>query len=139
MNEVSNFTKKCFTCKEIKSISDFRYKNTAADGCSSSCKTCENKRAVEWRKENPEWLKDYNRKYKYGITKEQWDALFAKQGNKCGICGETTPGSKRDWCTDHDHKTGRVRGILCHRCNLILGKAEDNAVLLLTASKYLAE
>jgi hypothetical protein len=60
-------------------------------------------------------------KYVYGMTQEQWEIMFAKQGHKCAICEVTEPGSKHGWHTDHDHVTGKVRGILCHKCNMALG------------------
>jgi hypothetical protein len=59
-------------------------------------------------------------KERYGLTLEQWEAMFEAQGRKCAICSATTPGWKRAWHTDHDHKSGAVRGILCHLCNRTL-------------------
>lgn len=57
----------------------------------------------------------------YGITKEDWCALFKRQGQKCAVCKRKTPDTKRGWHTDHDHETGKVRGILCSRCNTVCG------------------
>lgn len=68
----------------------------------------------------------YQRLRKYGLTKEQWQQLFDAQDKRCKCCGTTTPGHKFGWHTDHDHKTGAVRGIICARCNLILGWMGDN-------------
>lgn len=73
----------------------------------------------------------------YGLTLEQRDELFAKQGSKCGVCGLTDPGSTKGWHIDHCHNTKRVRGILCNHCNLMLGYAKDNAETLANAIKYL--
>jgi hypothetical protein len=80
------------------------------------------------------WLKSV-----YGITLEQYDALLASQGTKCAICPATTPTGKGNgrWHIDHDHKTGKVRGILCGRCNLLLGHAADSIEVLDLAIKYL--
>ena len=61
-------------------------------------------------------------KVKYGLTQQQWDALFESQGRKCAICGVAEPNGHGRWCTDHIHGTRIVRGILCHRCNVILHK-----------------
>lgn len=50
-----------------------------------------------------------------GVTDAEYERLLAAQGGGCAICG-ATPKSRR-LHVDHDHKTGRVRGLLCHRCN----------------------
>lgn len=73
---------------------------------------------------NPRDRRDYQLRLRYGITLEQWEDLFSRQGCVCGLCRSDKPG-QRGWATDHDHETGRVRGILCHRCNLILGWLGD--------------
>ncbi len=75
----------------------------------------------------------------YGLTPEQWGALFASQGHACACCRTTSPGSRLTWATDHDHATGVVRGILCHDCNHTLGKLGDNAAgVRAAADRYLA-
>ena len=62
-----------------------------------------------------------NRRFK--ITLVRWLALFAQQGERCACC--RTPVTKRRWHTDHDHKTGEIRGILCCGCNTTLGRLGD--------------
>src|ERR1035437_3624951 len=62
----------------------------------------------------------------YGLTLAQRDQLFALQRNRCKCCSSPMPGSVVGWHIDHDHKTGIVRGILCHHCNAIAGMADDN-------------
>lgn len=57
----------------------------------------------------------------YGITLYQWQDQFKKQGRVCAICRSEDSGTKNGWHTDHDHLSGRVRGILCHNCNTSLG------------------
>jgi len=79
-------------------------------------------------------------KHKYGITLEDYDALFAKQGGTCAICQGTTGhvAMKEDTlCVDHDHNTGEVRGLLCHPCNVMIGKAQDNSTILRRGAAYL--
>lgn len=66
-------------------------------------------------------------KRKYNLTPEQWDARFEAQGCRCACCGTDKPGMRSGWSTDHDHGTGRVRGIVCYRCNRTLGFLGDNA------------
>ena len=72
---------------------------------------------------------------KYGITKEQYDEMFANQGGKCAVCG----GQDRRGvlCVDHDHATGKVRGLLCNNCNATLGHAHDRPDILLGLAEYL--
>lgn len=79
-----------------------------------------------------EWLKR-----KYGLTPDQWTHLFQMQQGACAICRSPSPGSKRGWHTDHDHRTHRVRGILCHSCNVMLGAARDSVTILDLGKAYL--
>lgn len=74
----------------------------------------------------------------YGITREQYDALYESQGRTCGICKRATGRSKR-LAVDHDHKTGYVRGLLCSTCNNILGYLRDDLELALGVHGYLSE
>jgi hypothetical protein len=74
---------------------------------------------------------------RYGLTREEWFALFALQDECCAICKSPHGGPKGFFHTDHCHKTNKVRGILCHRCNLMLGLAKDSVQTLLSAIEYL--
>jgi hypothetical protein len=76
-------------------------------------------------------------KRNYGLTKDQWLDLFDGQGRCCAICRCTVPGTRRRWHTDHDHATKVVRGILCHHCNNMLGRARDNIETLASGIRYL--
>ena len=71
------------------------------------------------------------------MTLGAWDALFAAQGHCCAICKSTTSGWKRNWHTDHDHRTNQVRGILCHTCNRTLGTVKDDPATLQAFIDYL--
>jgi hypothetical protein len=79
---------------------------------------------------------DYHRntvlKYLYNITIEDYDAMFAAQNGLCAICNEPPKG--RRFSVDHNHKTGRVRGLLCNPCNIAVGHFEANPDAIL---KYL--
>lgn len=61
-------------------------------------------------------------------------AISLAVAGRCQICGE---GNDGPLCIDHDHETGFFRGLLCHRCNRVLGQVEDNAGLLTRAAAYL--
>jgi Recombination endonuclease VII len=75
-------------------------------------------------------------KKKYGLTQEGWDKAFALQNGECAICG-TSDFSKHPPATDHDHITGRFRGILCSACNKGLGSFKDSPEILIKAAEYL--
>lgn len=75
------------------------------------------------------------KKRQYGMDQAQIIARAAAQGG-CGICRASTPG-KLGWCVDHCHVTGRVRGVLCTRCNSGIGMLRDNAEMCVRAAQYL--
>jgi len=70
------------------------------------------------------------------MTPGEWEAMFERQGRRCASCPATSPGPNQRWQTDHDHKTGRVRGILCVSCNVLVGTLENPRRAL--AEAYLA-
>lgn len=92
-----------------------------------------------YRERNDDKIRAYRRKYnllrQYGITIEDYDLLLKKQNGKCAICGTTEPGNRsNNFSVDHDHITGKIRGLLCNDCNRGLGLLKDNAG---KAAKYL--
>ena len=73
----------------------------------------------------------------YGITYEEYEELLAQQGNVCEICQQNKNRDGRRLFVDHDHETGSLRGILCQKCNSILGLASDSPEILRQAANYL--
>lgn len=71
---------------------------------------------------------------KYGLTEIELKDLLEQQDNKCSICNIYT----EDFHVDHDHKTGKLRGLLCENCNHGLGKFKDNIQILQNAIQYLS-
>ena len=89
------------------------------------------------RKElNPEAQRRAELKRLYGITFEQYVQMFSDQGEVCAICKQQCQ-TKKSLSVDHDHETGRVRGLLCNRCNRALGMFRDDAALIFRAAQYL--
>lgn len=78
---------------------------------------------------------------KYGMTVGEYDTMFAAQAGKCAICRQpetaTRLGKVRKLCVDHDHETGRIRGLLCSDCNFGIGMLKENPQILEAAAKYL--
>ena len=94
---------------------------------------------IEWRRSNPDKLatqkRRYHLKHEFGITVEQYNEMFAKQTGLCAICGL---GPKSGTLVvDHNHGTGLIRGLLCHKCNVGMGHFNDDASLLGRAINYL--
>ena len=75
-------------------------------------------------------------KRKYGITLEDYERMFEEHGGVCAICGESRP-EERTLHLDHDHETGKIRGLLCFRCNNALGDFEEQYALFQRAADYL--
>lgn len=74
---------------------------------------------------------------KYKLTKQEYDNLNLKQNFLCKICGLKNNG--RRLCVDHCHRTGKIRGLLCSKCNLGLGHFDDDIIKIEEAIKYLNE
>lgn len=93
------------------------------------------------REEQLQYFRDRTKKMpstSHGLTKDEVAEWFTEQGKKCAICHRTNPG-KAQWHGDHDHKTGRFRGVLCGPCNMALGLFKDDIVRIIRAAGYLAE
>ena len=80
---------------------------------------------------------NYHLKKTYGITIQDYDKLLKAQGGKCAICRGGT--SKNFFAVDHNHKNGKVRGLLCARCNTALARFMDSTVNVGRAYKYMRD
>ena len=139
----------CTVCKEEKTLDNFYNYKATKDGKSYRCKSCDDVARKSWATKNPKKAKVSARerqlKHKYGITLPEYEALLERQGGACAICKEErnrTSGidnkDKWNFAVDHDHTTGKVRGILCNQCNRGLGMFKDSKVLLENALDYLS-
>ncbi len=81
------------------------------------------------------WNKILQTKYEIGI--EEYNEMFVKQGGRCKICKRHQTQLSKRLAVDHDHITGKVRGLLCTNCNTGLGMFKDNPENLSEAIKYL--
>lgn len=89
---------------------------------------------------NPEKGRVRSRIARYGLTDDKFQDLLLKQKNSCAICSfifSSGEGRTRAASIDHDHATGRIRGILCAACNHGLGKFKDSSTILRAAAEYL--
>jgi hypothetical protein len=95
----------------------------------------------KWREANRQRHRDnaywWSAKKEFGITKDQWDEMLRSQGGVCAICSVRPEEVNKRFHVDHDHATGKNRGLLCHYCNLMLGQAKDSATRLRLGAAYL--
>ena len=100
-----------------------------------------NATCLQWRKKNPEKYRAImrrNKLKKYGLTIEQFDKMLADQNGVCAICKTgTTSLLGAVLSIDHDHATGRTRGLVCGKCNTVLGHCNDSIAVLENAIIYL--
>ncbi len=140
-------TKVCCLCRRDVHVSYFRLDKARHDGLSSKCRPCANAWHKEYRRLNPGLRERYAPSKKdprasylkaaHKLTRAQYDELLASQGHGCAICGNSRPGGRGIFHIDHDHVTGKIRGILCASCNLSLGMMKDNTEILKRAIEYL--
>jgi hypothetical protein len=77
---------------------------------------------------------------RHGITQKAYEEKIAQQGHRCAICRNASSGTKRLlFCVDHDHDTGKIRGLLCITCNTGIGALKDDPRVLEAAIRYLKE
>ena len=133
--------KNCSVCAERKHFDLFYNFKNKNDNKSYRCKDCDDKARKKWSDANPEKaylsMRGRNLKHKFGLTLEDYEKLLKEQEGKCAIC-EATEGNSKDWnfAVDHDHETGKIRGLLCNNCNRGLGLLQDSEELLRKAAKY---
>ena len=90
----------------------------------------------EYYAKNKKRMRSYDLKRKFGITAEVYEQMLKDQNNACKIC-KSAHSDEQKLCVDHSHKTGKVRGLLCHQCNKALGLLKDDVALLEEAVAYL--
>lgn len=133
--------KTCPDCKINLPLNNFPKSRIRSGGRTSYCTPCsrirgkatrekhkERYREEEKKERDTKKYKDYHRKYRlrtvFGMTPEDYENIFEIQGHKCPICQRIRCNTKAMWHIDHDHSSGRVRGILCSTCNKMLGAYE---------------
>lgn len=144
-------TKKCTLCGRRRKLKEFSKHRQTKDGLDCWCRSCHRDkhksyyqkdppkgvaRVKKWKKENPELTRASHLRRMYGITIVQYDAMLKAQGGTCAICKK--PPKKRRLHVDHDHKTKRIRGLLCWHCNRALGYLRDDKDAIKAAAAYLA-
>lgn len=120
-------TKACSKCGDTLALKLFHKHPSGPMGRHSWCKACANaaQRGVRKRKDTTENRRERLLKQRYGMTSADKANLLASQGGECAICGYAPTRA----VIDHCHTSGKVRGVLCHRCNIRLPAIEDRDFL----------
>lgn len=132
-------TQYCPSCSTNKTFDNFYKDKRGANGLTRRCKNCWVKKSYSSRTRSVESIeKHYAKKMlnDYGITREEYDVMAVAQNYKCKICKNVNRSHAR-LVIDHDHTTGRIRGLLCGQCNSALGLLKDDIGLLEAAILYL--
>lgn len=131
--------KTCSSCNLEKPTSEFSpRKDGSIDGLMGRCKKCISESMAKYYQKNNEkvraYRRNYGRLYRYGISENNVIEIIAAQGDKCPICDKSIDSKSH---VDHDHETGKIRGILCKECNIGLGMFGDNPGTIIKAADYL--
>lgn len=141
--------KTCKTCKKEKLFDKFFKDKALSDGHANICKECKQHKTYLWREKNKdkynEYMRERNKFYykdyrllRYGKTNEWFQLTLIEQGHTCAICKKPNSSTKRSLAVDHNHLTGKVRGIVCYNCNRAL-HAFDNIDLYNSIMLYLSK
>lgn len=142
----TNTQASCGKCKQLKPHKDFTKdtQNTKHKGIGYWCKSCANLEAKtryhKTIKHDPTYRekeRDRRMKRKFGISMQERKDMLKSQDSKCAICRVQLSDTGHLTHTDHDHVTGKVRGILCTNCNRGLGHFQDSQNIIEKALTYL--
>lgn len=146
--------KKCGRCKQLLPEDNFSYNAQTRTNLSCYCKPCTSIINKEWRAKNPEISKKNSSDWakanplilankalirNYGVTLEDKNRLLKSQNNKCAICGRILVIGNKNTHLDHEHKTGKIRGVLCNQCNHLIGNCFERISILESAICYLTK
>lgn len=123
----------CKKCGVIKPIAAFPRQQQCLHGVEPVCKACKVELRRAYIAQYPERARNSALKHTYGITLTDYEAMFHRQGGRCAICGA----DDQKLVVDHNHTTRKVRSLLCHLCNALIGCARENIDILVSAAAYL--
>lgn len=140
--EVLEETKVCIVCGDPKALSEFNYSSQKGKNI-NTCKKCRVDQKRERDRIDPyehkRRTRNSNLKRKFGITLDDYEDMLFAQGGRCLICDIYDRELTKELCVDHNHETGKIRGLLCNRCNTLVGFLEKNKDLLSMAFNYIKE
>ena len=134
---------KCSKCAIVQDIGDFAKSKRLTRGHSYNCKRCDSKNQSDWYFRNKQRHKDVNRAWKnknyYGLAIGERETMYDSQNGLCLGCKKHFESSWKGLVLDHDHDTGKARGLLCDRCNWTVGHAKNSVETLRSLANYLEQ
>ena len=129
----------CTQCKKDKPEGDYyvRKDRPSGKGRLSECKECMKSRVMDRYKKDPDLVNDKRAAKVYGITLEQVQEMREQSGGICSICNREGKHHHKRLVIDHDHKTGKVRGLICSTCNSMIGWCGEDTQTLQNLIDYL--
>ena len=141
IKEHNDIGQRCSGCKEFKPYSDFYKHKEKYTGYKSACKQCQRQRMNDYyqspRGRKIQQERSWRENGIVDMTVERYEQMLSEQDGSCAICSMPVNKNGTRLCVDHDHKTGKTRGLLCHNCNTAIGRFEDRIDLLESAIEYL--
>ena len=125
--------KTCYKCREVRDLQNFGKYSNSVDGYKPICKKC---RKIEYQR-NKVYIRGKFLQKKFGISLIEYNKLLDLQNFCCAICGDGIIKNKKALAVDHDHKSGKTRGLLCMNCNLGIGKVNDSIEEILKLIDYM--
>lgn len=113
---------------------EFTTKHSKQIHCTRQCINQRNVNSPLWNDRQ----RDYKYKINYGISIDDYNSMFEEQQGCCAICKTHQIEFKKKLHVDHSHKTGQVRGLLCHNCNLAIGRLKEDPVIIASALEYVS-
>ncbi|KKM25050.1 hypothetical protein LCGC14_1598870 [marine sediment metagenome] len=117
--------KLCCTCKKEKPIDEFNKNKNTKDGYAFRCRLCRKEKEQSLTVGQKQRKRAWHLRTNYGMTIEEYSRMFEAQQGCCVICGLHQSELDMSLVVDHDHETGRIRGLLCRNCNCRLGHYES--------------
>ena len=114
----------CARCGELRPLERFEPRRRVCRDCVNAARRASGRRS---------YTSERHRRYTYGLRDDEYRSMVARQGGRCAVCARLT----RPLYVDHDHRTGKLRGLLCDRCNRAIGHLQDSPGVCRAAAEYL--
>lgn len=129
--------KLCTACQQFKPLASFNKNKEGKFGKHSICRKCTSERS-KYRYANGDSYAVRLKKL-YGLSVDEYEQMYAEANGKCQVCSTPEEELSKRLAVDHCHQTGKIRGLLCSKCNTALGQLNDNLETISALYSYLKE